>query len=186
MVVGLAWVWQELIDLFELLGLVYVRPSAPRRFYPTHLVLDLSSQGAFGAGEQARASSDASPASSAFSKMDAEVEEGRCLIIETNYRMYAYTTSVLQEQVLRLFTEINYKMPHMLIGVITRKSIRKALTTGITAGQIINYLHMHAHPQVALCFVLSRSSCVVSFVPGPWCRAGWGGVGERERQRALL
>ena len=89
--------------------------------------------------------------------MDGQVEEGRCIIIETNYKMYAYTTSVLQEQVLRLFTEIDYKLPHMLIGVMTRKSIRRALTTGITATQIIDYLYMHAHPQVSrvvTCLVL--------------------------------
>lgn len=81
---------------------------------------------------------------------DAEVEQGRCLMIETNYRIYAYTTSVLQEKILELFAEICYKLPHMLIGVITRVSVRKALVHGISARQIIEYLHMHAHPQVAL------------------------------------
>ena len=80
--------------------------------------------------------------------MQGEVEEGRCVIVETNYRMYAYTRSVLQEQVLRLFAEVCYKLPHMLIGVITRASIRNALTKGISAAQIIDYLQMHAHPQV--------------------------------------
>ena len=146
-----AWViWQELIDLFELLGLVYVRPHAPRRFYPTHLVLDLCSQGASAnPGLIKSPSAPSSGVSASHKTMDGQVEEGRCIIIETNYKMYAYTTSVLQEQVLRLFTEIDYKLPHMLIGVITRKSIRRALTTGITATQIIDYLYMHAHPQVS-------------------------------------
>jgi transcription initiation factor TFIIH subunit 4 len=93
--------------------------------------------------------------------MDGQVEEGRCIIIETNYKMYAYTTSVLQEQVLRLFTEVDYKLPHMLIGVITRKSVRRALTIGITATQIIDYLYMHAHPQVSrvvTCVILPTNS----------------------------
>ena len=69
-------------------------------------------------------------------------------MVETNHRIYAYTSSVLQEQILRLFVQMLYKMPHMLIGVITRKSVRNALVNGITARQIIEYLHLHAHPQV--------------------------------------
>ena len=32
----------------------------------------------------------------------AGVGMGRCIIVETNYRIYAYTTSALQEQVLSL------------------------------------------------------------------------------------
>ena len=138
--------WQELIALLALIGLVYIRPNAPRRFYPTHLVVDLCSEtrGAVAGGDKKPV------ADSASNDMDAEVQQGRCLMIETNYRIYAYTTSVLQEKILELFSEICYKLPHMLIGVITRVSVRKALVHGISARQIIEYLHMHAHPQVAL------------------------------------
>ena len=69
------------------------------------------------------------------------------MIVETNFRIYAYTTSVLQEQILRLFAQIIYKLPHLLIGVITRASIRNALTRGISASQIIGYMQTHAHPE---------------------------------------
>jgi hypothetical protein len=54
---------------------------------------------------------------------------------------------MLQEQVLRLFSTIVYKLPYLLIAIITRTSIRGALVRGISARQIIDYLHMHAHPQ---------------------------------------
>ncbi|CAI4914808.1 ANM_HP_G0101630.mRNA.1.CDS.1 [Saccharomyces cerevisiae] len=36
----------------------------------------------------------------------------------------------------------------MVLGQITRESIRRALTNGITADQIIAYLETHAHPQM--------------------------------------
>ena len=40
------------------------------------------------------------------------------------------------------------RFPNLVIGVITRESIRSALSNGITAEQIIGYLTSHAHPQM--------------------------------------
>ncbi|KOB78757.1 putative TFIIH basal transcription factor complex p52 subunit [Operophtera brumata] len=36
----------------------------------------------------------------------------------------------------------------MVVGVLTRESVRQALRGGITARQIIHYLEQHSHPQV--------------------------------------
>lgn len=40
-----------------------------------------------------------------------------------------------------------YRFPNVVVGVLTRESIRQALRGGITAEQIISYLTQHAHPQ---------------------------------------
>jgi transcription initiation factor TFIIH subunit 4 len=58
------------------------------------------------------------------------------IIIETNYRLYAYTSSSLQISLLSLFVKILYQMPNLVMGVLTRESVRAALLNGITANQV--------------------------------------------------
>ena len=126
------------MGLLGMLGIVYVRPSAPRRFYPTHLVVEICSDVAGGmAGDGAGGGAGGSAGGKSLQG------EGY-LIIETNFRVYAYTTSVLQQKVMELFAKVDIKLPHMVIGVITRTSIRNALVRGISARQIIEYLNKHA------------------------------------------
>lgn len=71
------------------------------------------------------------------------------IVVETNYRVYAYTESPLQIALFALFVELNYKFPKFIVGFITRDSIRQAFKFGITAKQITHYLTMHAHPKTA-------------------------------------
>ncbi|KAM0277642.1 hypothetical protein ACHAQH_005670 [Verticillium albo-atrum] len=70
------------------------------------------------------------------------------IIVETNYRIYAYTTSQLQIAVLSLFCHLSVKFPGMVSGRLTRQSVRQAINFGITADQIISYLAAHAHEQM--------------------------------------
>lgn len=42
-----------------------------------------------------------------------------------------------------------YRFPNLIVGVLTRDSVRQALRGGITAEQIISYLEQHAHPNVS-------------------------------------
>jgi len=69
------------------------------------------------------------------------------IILETNYRLYAYTTSQLKISLLSLFVHIKYRLANLAVGVVTRESIREALINGITSDQIINFLTQNAHPQ---------------------------------------
>merc|ERR1712183_1220459 len=69
------------------------------------------------------------------------------IVVETNYRVYAYTDSSLQIALLGLFTEIMYRFPNLCVAVVTRESCRQAFRGGITANQIIRFLNMHAHGQ---------------------------------------
>lgn len=62
--------------------------------------------------------------------------------------MYAYTKSPLQIAILNLFISLKARFANMIEGYLDRESIRRALSHGITAEQIIKYLEAHAHPQM--------------------------------------
>lgn len=111
-------------------GLIYQRKRKSGRFYPTRLALNISSK---------------RTALAAITE-ESECAQDRCsIIVETNYRVYAYTDSNLQVALLGLFTEMLYRFPNLVVGVLTRDSIRQAFRGGITAEQIISYLEQHAH-----------------------------------------
>jgi len=117
-------VLQDLVDY----GLVLV--TARDRFYPTRLATTLTSS--------------APPLVSA----ERAQEEHGFLVLETNYRVYAYTSNPLQIAVLNLFLSLRYRFPNLVVGAVTRESIKSALSNGITADQVVMYLHTHAHPQM--------------------------------------
>lgn len=68
------------------------------------------------------------------------------VFVETNFRIFAYTSSPFQTNLLGLFTHLRYKLPGMVVGILTRDAVRNALLNGITGDQIIAYLNAHAHP----------------------------------------
>ncbi|KAI3051359.1 hypothetical protein CBS147352_5185 [Aspergillus niger] len=129
-----------LTDLADF-GIVYQEsPDAPR-FYPTRLATTLTSDSS--ALSNPLLGSLSGPAGEASSKAGTGF-----IIIETNYRVYAYTSSPLQISLIALFTTLKYRFPNLITGKITRQSVRRAVEMGITADQIISYLSTHAHPQM--------------------------------------
>ncbi|CAG5020016.1 unnamed protein product [Parnassius apollo] len=112
-------------------GLVYQRKRKAGRFYPTRLALNITCVGEGSAGPL----------------LSSGQARGH-LVLETNYRVYAYTQSSLQVALLGLFTDLLYRFPNLVVGVLTRESVRQALRGGITADQIIHYLEQHSHPQM--------------------------------------
>jgi len=69
----------------------------------------------------------------------------------------------LQIAVLNLFIAFRARFPNLIVGILTRESVKKALTNGITADQvnlsleiqamtdkvqILSYLVTHSHPQM--------------------------------------
>jgi transcription initiation factor TFIIH subunit 4 len=116
------------------------KPSS-RRFSPTRLATTLTS------------SSPPLPTSTGTSSGP---QEG-FIILETNYRVYAYTgtpffcvmlpfwlpshvssftDNPLQTAVLNLFVSLKYRFPNLVVGSITRDSVKKALMNGRTADQV--------------------------------------------------
>ncbi|KAL8832031.1 MAG: hypothetical protein Q9191_000524 [Dirinaria sp. TL-2023a] len=118
-------------------GLVYERSSS-QIFYPTRLATTLTSD----------AGALRSTVSSTFSTATPDNNTNGFVIVETNYRIYAYTSSPLQIAILQLFCRLSARYPNMVAGKITRESIRRAVGMGITSEQIISFLSTHAHPQM--------------------------------------
>ena len=120
---------QMLDDLADF-GLIY-QPNKSS-FFPTRLATTLTSD-----------------ASALLNSLGQDEGAGSgFIIVETNYRTYAYTSSPLQISILGLFSRILTRYPNMVAGKITRESVRGAVRLGITADQIVSFLATHAHPQM--------------------------------------
>ncbi|KAM5530864.1 hypothetical protein V8D89_015449 [Ganoderma adspersum] len=114
-------------------GLIKQRTATSRKFSPTRLATTLTSS--------------SPPLPTSTGKGDGAQVQG-FIVLETNYRLYAYTDNPLQIAVLNLFVTLKSRFPNLVVGQITRDSVKKALANGITADQIISYLITHAHPQM--------------------------------------
>ncbi|NXS65434.1 TF2H4 factor, partial [Pandion haliaetus] len=66
------------------------------------------------------------------------------VLVETNYRIYAYTDSELQIALIALFSELLYRFPNLVVAQVTRDSVQAAIANGITADQIIHFLRTRA------------------------------------------
>ena len=84
----------------------------------------------------------------ALAQANAESDKKGYILIETNFKVYAYTSSPLQIAILSLFISMQTRFPNMVVGSLTRDSVREALTRGISAEQIVFYLTSHAHPEM--------------------------------------
>lgn len=116
------------LQLLREIGFAYQRKRKSKRFYPTRLAVNL---GKSVSGET----------SSTF--------EGKgFLIVETNYRVYAYTSSAIEIALLSLFTDVKSRFPEFSYGILSRESVQQALSCGISAVQIIEFLRSRAHPQM--------------------------------------
>jgi len=119
-------------------GIVFQRKAKSRRFYPTRLATSLTS------GTTALLSNlNSSPTMN-----PSDQSSQGYIILETNYRLYAYTNSPLQIAILNLFVSLKSRFENLVQGIITRDSVRNALSNGITADQIIYFISSNAHPQM--------------------------------------
>lgn len=128
---------QMLYDLSDL-GIVYCPPDDKSRYYPTRLATTLTSD----------AGAIIEPSVSATNVEGVESGGKGYIILETNHRLYAYTNSQLQIQILGLFAKLHSRFPNLVSGQLTKHSINRAILQGITSDQIIAYLTTHAHPQM--------------------------------------
>uniref|UniRef100_A0ABM5FIS7 General transcription factor IIH subunit 4 n=1 Tax=Pogona vitticeps TaxID=103695 RepID=A0ABM5FIS7_9SAUR len=105
-------------------GLVFQRKRKSRRYYPTRLAINLSS---------------------GISGTTVDTHNQGFIVVETNYRIYAYTDSELQIALIALFSEMLYRFPNLVVAQVTRESVQQAIANGITADQIIHFLRTRAH-----------------------------------------
>lgn len=133
-------------------GLIYIPQHKRSMFFPTRLATTLTSGGnslrTISEGVTAATQSAQASQQSSLGPLGGGGEQAGSVVIETNYRLYAYTQSALQIAVLALFAKLNMRFPDMVAGRLSRASIRQAINFGITADQIISYLAAHAHEQM--------------------------------------
>jgi transcription initiation factor TFIIH subunit 4 len=139
---------RAVLDLFYAMGIIYISPNR-RHYSPTELAVKLTAHAqrdrrtaatgaAGGLGVQAPHAAAASAAPG---------EEG-FIILETTFRLYAFTSNVLHHALLSLFARIDFRLPSLLVCVITKESVRGALKNDIAAKDIVQYLTAYAHPQL--------------------------------------
>jgi transcription initiation factor TFIIH subunit 4 len=117
---------RSILSALSEFGLVMMPPKS-EVFFPTRVGVSLCSGSQYGTLQQ---------------------QQTGFIVVETNYRLYAYTSSALQISLLGLFVNMQIRLANMAVGVISRESVRQALQNGITAAQILHYLELHAHPQM--------------------------------------
>ncbi|CAM8898814.1 unnamed protein product [Rhodiola kirilowii] len=84
-----------------------------------------------------------------ISLSDASSRKEGFVVVETNFRVYTYSTSKLHCEILRLFSRIEYQLPNLIVAAITKESLYNAFENGISSDQIIAFLQQNAHPRVA-------------------------------------
>jgi transcription initiation factor TFIIH subunit 4 len=74
-------------------------------------------------------------------------EEEYGIIVESNFKVYAHTSSSLQARLLEYFCRITSTLPHLVVGSLSSESVMKAFKLGICAETILGYLESAAHPR---------------------------------------
>ncbi|KAF2000106.1 transcription factor Tfb2 [Amniculicola lignicola CBS 123094] len=128
----------QMLEDLSAFGIVYRSSKNAATFYPTRLAVTLTSDAGALSTSDSLSSISASRSSS---------QQG-FIIVETNYRLYAYTNSLLQISILSLFTKLTTRFPNLVSGKLTKESITRAVKLGISSSQILSYLTSHAHPQM--------------------------------------
>ncbi|KAL5606556.1 hypothetical protein BROUX41_002959 [Berkeleyomyces rouxiae] len=156
---------QNMLPFLVDIGLVYVPSHTPQQYFPTRFATTLTSSStslrsvrdgfaaaahsSFGSsGATSGSSSSSNSNSNAGSAAPVNPGEDQGIIMETNYRIYAYTSNPLQIAVMALFCNMRSRFVNMVSGRLSRESVRRAIAFGITADQIVNYLNAHAHEQM--------------------------------------
>lgn len=130
---------RELVLKFYEIGLIFLHSSNSSYFYPTNAAINII----FGKPKSQLIDQSLAP-TQVSSPSDSHLLK---IIVETNLQVTAYVYSDLHLALLGLFVDIHLRFPNMAIGRITRKKSQDAYRIGITAGQIIEFLLLHPHPE---------------------------------------
>jgi len=136
---------RQMLDDLSDFGLVYLGEAGSDRYYPTRLATTLTSDSPALPNSSLTSTTVTTTTTGGNMTSPSETERG-FIILETNYRLYAYTSSPLLIQIIALFASLKTRYPNMLTATLTKTSIQHAIAMGITADQIVTYLTTHAHP----------------------------------------
>ncbi|KKA26146.1 hypothetical protein TD95_003646 [Thielaviopsis punctulata] len=141
---------QNMLPFLVDIGFVFVPDNTPQQYFPTRFATTLTSNVSSlrSVREGFAAATAASFANTGPGAVPSGPVEDQGIIMETNYRIYAYTSNPLQIAVMGLFCNMRSRFVNMVSGRLSRESVRRAISYGITADQIVNYLNAHAHEQM--------------------------------------
>ncbi|GLE04608.1 hypothetical protein PINS_up013578 [Pythium insidiosum] len=139
-----------LLGDFTNFGLLYRHRLNSTHFYTTSLAVNLVFGGrqTRSVAHPTRSLAHPTPSKQLALEPSSEPEDRLQVIVETNFKVYAYTTSTLHVAMLSVFVDIVARLPNLAVGFITRESLRSALIHGISAQQIYDFLVQHAHPRM--------------------------------------
>ena len=69
-----------------------------------------------------------------------EIKSSKFIVLETNYKIYAYTTKIYEKSILDLFSKLVYNLPNLVKAQLDEESVSGAFSKGITGRQILKYL----------------------------------------------
>ena len=69
-------------------------------------------------------------------------EDYKFLIVESNFKVYAYTNSALEQKIIEFLFEVEYIFPNFIVAHITRNSIRKVLKRGVHHQKVISFMKL--------------------------------------------
>jgi len=98
-----------------------------------------------GKGDAANAAADAGTATTATPSTSSP--DG-FIVVETNFRLYAYTADPARLAALALFASVERCLPNLAVCRLTRASVLGALDRGVPAEAVIAFLRDHASPHV--------------------------------------
>ena len=133
---------RQLIYELYTFGIIYTRDiTVSSRFYPTRIAINMIFQ--------RDKSSSSNTSFNHPSKMLNAHKSDMKIIVQTNNQVVAYVSNELHIAMLKMFIDIQIRMPNMILGRITRSRIKEAYEMGIDSKQIMEFLSVHAHPIVA-------------------------------------
>jgi transcription initiation factor TFIIH subunit 4 len=153
---ALSKVQQQLVFEFSQVGIVFMPSITSPYFYPSRVAINMifgasdALHGAIPSSSRALQNSTASHGAGVASTAGPgeTAVQSLQIIVETNNQVVAYLTNDIHLAMLQLFVEVIVRMPNMAIGKITKEKVRGAFKMGIKASQIVDFLVLHAHPQV--------------------------------------
>jgi transcription initiation factor TFIIH subunit 4 len=111
---NLTAVQKRMLRDLSTIGLVNLRQEPPLAYCPTRLATNMLK---------------------GLSRKDGS-EYRKYIIVETNLRLYAYTERALEISLLHHFVKLTHRFSNLVVGVLSRSSVRKAFLKGITAEQV--------------------------------------------------
>lgn len=85
-----------------------------------------------------------------LSEASTSAASDKFLVVETNFKVYAYTSSKVYMALFRHFMRVEYAFANLVVCTLTRQHLQPAFERGITAKQIIDFLESHAHVNARL------------------------------------